>query len=116
MLIDDKNKQLSIRCQCKLLGIPRSTYYYQPVPIDEYTLEIMNEIDMIYTKYPFYGCRKIKVELRKKGYPVNIKRVRRLMKEMGIRAIYPEPNTSTPNKHHHIYDYANLKFPHFRGL
>jgi putative transposase len=105
MLIDDKNKQLSIRCQCKLLGIPRSTFYYQPAPIDEYTLEIMNEIDMIYTKYPFYGSRKIKVELGKKGYPVNIKRVRRLMKEMGIRAIYPEPNASAPNKHHHIYPY-----------
>ena len=105
MLIDNTNEQLSVRCQCKLLGIPRSTYYYQPVPIDEYTLEIMNEIDMIYTKFPFYGTRKIKVELQKKGYQVNRKRIRLLMKKMGIRAIYPEPNTSGPNKHHHIYPY-----------
>ena len=105
MLIDDTNDKLSIRCQCKLLGIPRSTYYYQSVPIDDYTLEIMNEIDMIYTKYPFYGSRKIKVEIRRQGYPVNIKRVRRLMKEMGIRAIYPKPNAGAPNKHHHIYPY-----------
>jgi len=65
----------------------------------------MNEIDTIYTKYPFYGSRKITVELRKKGYQVNIKRVKRLMKKMGIRAIYPEPNTSCPNKSHHIYPY-----------
>lgn len=105
MLIDATNEQLSIRQQCKLLDIPRSSYYYQPVSIKEYTLKIMNEIDMMYTKYPFYGSRKITVELRKKGYQVNIKRVKRLMKKMGIRAIYPEPNTSCPNKSHHIYPY-----------
>ncbi len=64
----------------------------------------------MYTKYPFYGSRKITVELRKKGYQVNIKRVKRLMKKMGIRAIYPEPNTSCPNKNHHIYPYL------FKGI
>lgn len=105
MFIDATNEQLSIRQQCKLLDIPRSSYYYQPVSISEYTLKVMNEIDMMYTKYPFYGSRKITVELRKKGYQVNIKRVKRLMKKMGIRAIYPEPNTSCPNKNHHIYPY-----------
>jgi putative transposase len=105
MFIDATNEQLSIRQQCKLLDIPRSSYYYHPVSISEYTLKVMNEIDMMYTKYPFYGSRKITVELRKKGYQVNIKRVKRLMKKMGIRAIYPEPNTSCPDKTHHIYPY-----------
>jgi putative transposase len=105
MLIDATNEHLSLREQCRLLDVPRSSYYYQPVQVDEYTLKIMNEIDLLYTKHPFFGSRRITVKLCEKGYQVNIKRVKRLMKKMGIRAIYPEPNTSCPNKNHHIYPY-----------
>ena len=65
----------------------------------------MNEIDIIYTRYPFYGSPRITIELHRRGYRVNIKRVKRLMQKMGLRAIYTEPKTSRPNNSHRIYPY-----------
>ena len=96
---------MSIRKCCGLLKINRSSFYYQKGTESELNLQIMNEIDVLYTKHPFYGSRRITAELIKKGFAVNIKRVKRLMKKMGIRAIFPEPKTSLAAKEHKIYPY-----------
>lgn len=87
------------------MGISRSGYYYEPEPIDKYTLELMNEIDKIYTDYPFYGSPRITETLKRIGYEINIKRVKRLMRNMDLMAIYPGSNTSKKNHEHQIYPY-----------
>ena len=90
--------------QADLLGVARSTVYYQPV-VDTSNLELMRLIDEEYTKAPFYGSHKITAVLRRKRYEVNRKRVQRLMRLMGIEAIYPGPNTSKPHPDHKVYPY-----------
>lgn len=102
--IDRESDTITVTRQAELLGIARSTVYYQPV-VDTYNLELMHQIDKQYTKTPFYGSRRITQALKRKGYPVNRKRVRRLMRLMGIEAIYPGPNTSKPHPGHKIYPY-----------
>lgn len=101
----EDHPQLSVREQCDLLGLHRSSFYYEAIPENEYNLQLMNLIDEQYTKTPFYGSPKITAWLRRSGYLVNIKRVKRLMKKMGIMAIYPGPNTSKRNQQHKIYPY-----------
>ena len=91
--------------QAELLGIARSSVYYQAVPVSEDELLIKNKIDEIYTKCPFYGVRKITKQLHKDGYMVNHKRVHGLMQEMGIQALYPKPNLSKSNPAHSKYQY-----------
>ena len=86
--------------QAELLGISRNSLYYQPKPVDPETLVVMNRIDELYTKRPFYGSRKIARDL---GY--NRKRIQRLMREMGIEAIYQKPNLSKNNMPHPVYPY-----------
>ena len=86
--------------QAELLGISRNSLYYQPKPVDPETLVVMNRIDELYTKRPFYGSRKIARDL---GY--NRKRIQRLMREMGIEAIYQKPNLSKNNIPHPVYPY-----------
>ncbi len=95
----------SIGRQAELLGIARSSVYYQPVPVGLEQLLIKNKIDEIYTKCPFYGVRKITEQLRKEGEIVNHKRVHGLMQEMGIQALYPKPNLSRSNPAHSKYPY-----------
>lgn len=95
----------SINRQTELLGISRSSFYYRPKPVSEFTLLVMNRIDEIYTRRPFYGVRRITEELRSSGILVNHKRVHRLMREMGIEVIYPKPNLSLNNLPHPIYPY-----------
>jgi putative transposase len=84
--------------QCQLLGLTRSSLYYQPVPEDEENIRLMRLIDEKFTQCPFYGRRRIWNYLREKGEDVNIKRVWRLMKTMGLEAIYPKPQLSRPAK------------------
>lgn len=98
--IDRTESLLPLGRQAELLGIGRSSLYYEPRPIDPYTLAIMNSIDELYTKCPFYGSRKIAKDLG-----VNRKRVQRLMQEMGIQAIYQKPNLSKNDLAHPIYPY-----------
>lgn len=92
----------------RLLDIPSATVYYQPVvnqgKQDE-DLQLMRLIDEIHMKLPFYGSRRIVLELKDMGHCVNRKRVRRLMQTMGIQAIHPGPKTSQPGEHHKIYPY-----------
>ena len=94
--------------QCALLKVPRSTLYYKPEPASDEELKLMRRIDEIYTKWPFYGSRRIAEELHDEGYVVNRERVRRLMRLMGIEAIYQKPNTSRKHPSHKIYPYLWL--------
>ena len=105
MLIEVHHPHLSIRRQCALLGLNRASYYYAPVPEDPLNLELIRRIDTQYLETPFYGWPKMTVALRNQGYAVNGKRVRRLMRQMGLQAttVRNRPATSTPG--HHIYPY-----------
>lgn len=98
--INKTESVLPLGIQANLLGIARSSLYYQPAPVDPETLILMNRIDELYTKRPFYGSRRIAKELE-----VNRKPVQRLMREMGIEAIYPKPNLSRHNPLHPVYPY-----------
>ncbi|WDN89227.1 putative transposase [Desulfosarcina sp. BuS5] len=91
--------------QCDLLGINRSTYYYQSCKDESYNLALMRLIDEEYTRYPFYGVEKMTAVLKRQGHTVNPKRIRRLMRLMGLEAIYPKPNLSKASKEHKIYPY-----------
>jgi putative transposase len=91
--------------RCKLLDVARSTAYYRSEPISEADLALMRLIDEIHLKWPFYGSRRLRDELRGHGHPVNRKRVQRLMRQMGLRALYPRRRTSQPGKGHKIYPY-----------
>ena len=99
------DEQVSLRRQCELLGVSRSSVYYEPVEPDAEELELMRRIDEIHLEYPFYGSRIIARELREKGYRANRKRVQRLMRLMGLESVAPKPNTSKPNEEHPVYPY-----------
>jgi putative transposase len=105
MLIDLQDQQFSVRQQCELLGINRSSLYYQPTGESEENLMLMRLLDEQYTRTPFYGVRKMEAYLRSLGHEVNHKRVRRLLREMGLEAIYQKPNTSKPNPEHKVFPY-----------
>lgn len=100
--------------QCALLKVPRSTLYYKPKLVSDDDLTLMRRIDEIYMKWPFYGSRKMVEELHDERCDVNRKRVRRLMRLMGIEAIYQKPNTSRKHSDHKIYPYLlrNLDIDH----
>ena len=104
-----KNTELSVRRQCELLGITRSTVYYEAKqPDKEATFlkeEIMSRIDYWHTTMPYIGTRKIAVQLRNEGYSVGRKLVRSYMQEMGIHAVYPKVNTSKRNFKESIVPY-----------
>jgi len=105
-LIDKEHEELSIRRQCALLQLNRAGYYYEPRPfVSDEDIILMDEIDQIYTKCPFYGWPRITEQLHQNGYLINHKRVYRLMKLMGIEAVFPGKNLSTPDKSHQIYPY-----------
>ena len=104
-MIARPHPQFSIIEQCALLKVPRSTLYYKPEPVSDEELKLMRRIDEIYTKWPFYGSRRLVEELRGEGHIVNRERVRRLMRLMGIEAIYQKPNTSRKHPSHKIYPY-----------
>jgi len=96
---------LSVRRQCTLLSLTRSSLYYAKQPENAFNLEVMRLIDEIYTRMPFYGVRKITKELRDRGYRVNHKRISRLMRLMGLEAIYQKPRLSQPNRENRIHPY-----------
>jgi hypothetical protein len=104
-LIDEDHPELSIRRQCELVGLNRSTRYYEPTPETPENLEVMRLIDQEYTAHPFFGSRKITQWLIGRGHEVNRKRVRRLMRVMGLEAIYPKPKLSLAGRGHKVYPY-----------
>ena len=104
-MIESKHPTLSIRRQCQLVDLNRSTYYSEPADESPFNLLLMRLIDEEYTRAPFYGYRKMTVRLGKRGYHVNHKRVARLMQKMGLQAVCPRPRTSIPDKQHQKYPY-----------
>ena len=96
---------LSIKQQCSLLGVNRSGWYYRPKGVTDEDMALMKLIDRMYLAAPFYGARKIADCLKRQGHIVNRKRVQRLMRLMGIRAVYRRPRTSKPGKGHKVYPY-----------
>lgn len=98
--------RLSIREQCELLGLPRSSYYYTPAVESEENLRIMRMIDEEHLENPYMGVRGMHLWLQRQlEEPINIKRVRRLMRTMGLEAIYPRPRTSLGDDQHKVYPY-----------
>ena len=92
--------------QCRLLGVCRSTLYYRPLGESAATLELMRRIDELYLfKYPFYGSRQMVRHLAREGLAVGRHRVRRLMRLLGLEAIYRKPRTSVANPEHRVYPY-----------
>jgi len=104
-MIDRDHNQLSLVRQCNLLDVSRASVYYRPAPPKAEGLELMALMDRQYLKTPFYGSRKMRVWLQRQGYQVNRKKVRRLMRLMGLEAIYRRPNTSKPASGHKVYPY-----------
>ncbi len=96
---------LSLSRQCKILSISRSSFYYAPKGESPENLALMRRIDELFLKYPFYGSRQMVRQLRREGLRVGRHRVRRLMRLMGLEAIYQAPRTSTPHPEHRIYPY-----------
>ena len=88
-----------------MIGLPRSSLYYEPVPQTAATLRLMRLMDEQYLKTPFYGSRQMTSWLQRQGYVINRKRVQRLLRLMGLEAIYPKPRTSVPGQGHTIYPY-----------
>jgi putative transposase len=103
--VDRQHPSLSVVHQCALLGISRSSVYYQPVQASQENLVLMKLIDQQYLERPFYGSRRMTAWLRSQGYRVNRKRVRRLLGIMGLRAIYRRPRTNQPAPGHRVYPY-----------
>jgi len=104
-MIEHNHPEISVRRQCELIGLNRSTAYHQPAGESKYNLQLMRLIDEQYTKTPFYGWPRMTAYLRRQGYKVNHKRVQRLMQLMGLEAIYPKPRTSKPAPGHKIFPY-----------
>ena len=103
--MEPSNPDISILRQCELLGLPRSSYYYQPRGESPLNLKLMRLLDEQYTRTPFYGSPKMTLWLKSQGHEVNHKRVARLMGLMGLKAIYAKPNTSKPHPENKIYPY-----------
>ena len=106
-LLDPEHQAISLRRQCELLGLNRSNVYYRPREGNSEKLKLLRLIDEIYTRSPYYGARRIAAELNRMGlgFAIDRKRVRRLMEEMGIEALYPKPKLSRSDKGHVKYPY-----------
>jgi putative transposase len=96
---------LSIRRQCELLGLNRATLYYEPAGESAENLHLMRLIDEQYLRTPFYGWPRMTAHLRRLGYVVNHKRIQRLMRKMGLQAIYPKPRTTRAAQERKVYPY-----------
>jgi putative transposase len=104
-LIEVGHAKLSVRRQCELLGLSRSSLYYDPAGETAENLRLMRLLDAEYTAHPFFGSRQLTSWLIRQGEPVNRKRVQRLMRVMGLEAIYPKPRLSVGGRGHRIYPY-----------
>ena len=99
------NAGLSVSRQCTLLGIARSSFYYQSRPTPAAELDLLNRLDRIFTEHPVYGSRRLQVALLREGISVGRRRIRRLMRKLGLCAVRPKRNTSKPHPEHKIYPY-----------
>jgi len=97
--------ELSLRQQCELMGLSRSGYYYEPVPESEENLALMRRLDELNLAHPVYGSRRLAALLEREGWIINRKRVVRLLRLMGVEAVYPKRQLSQPGEGHRIYPY-----------
>ncbi len=104
-MVDPSNKNVTISKQCALLSISRSGWYYDPKGENPLNLHLMRLIDEQFLETPYYGSRQMARYLRRQGYNVGRHRVRRLMRLMGIEAVYQKPRTSDPHPLHKTYPY-----------
>ena len=104
-LVQRGHRQASLSLQCRLLGLSRSTLYYRPRRPSAAELALMRRLDELYTAHPFYGSRQMSRHLEREGWPAGRRRVRRLMRTMGLAAIYCKPRCSEPHPGHRIYPY-----------
>ena len=111
MLIDVDHSKISLARQCELLGLARSTFYYAAEADTAYDEALMRLIDEQYTRTPVYGVLRMTAYLCRQGHAVGPKRVRRLMRQMGLMAIYPKPRLSAPDKEHRVYPYLLRGLP-----
>ena len=103
--MDPGDAVLSVSRQCELLGLSRSSYYYEPATETPENLALMALIDQEYMAHPFQGSRRLTIWLRSEGHEVNRKRVQRLMRLMGLEAVYPKPRLSVRGAGHKVYPY-----------
>ena len=96
---------LPLTRRCALLEVPRSTAYYRPTGVSAEDVALMRLLDELHLELPFYGSRRLRDELETRGQTVSRKRVQRLMRKMGLRALYPKPRTSQPGAGHPVYPY-----------
>ena len=104
-MIEEGHRELSVTQQCQLLGLSHSSYYYKPQPETAENLRLMRVIDETYLRYPYFGSRLMANWLSREGYLVGRKRTQRLMRLMGLEAIYAKPNLSKPQPGHRIFPY-----------
>ncbi len=104
-LVDHDDAALPVVAQCRLLKVARSTLYYRPAPVSADDLAVMRRMDELHLAWPFYGSRRMAAVLRREGWMVNRKRSKRLMRVMGLEAIYQRPNTSLSHPDHRVYPY-----------
>ncbi len=110
-MVDPKHRRLGIVRQCALVGVSRSSFYYEGKGESSLNLALMRLIDEQFLETPWYGSRQMARHLRRQGYRVGRKRVRRLMRLMGLSAIYQRPRTSDPHPDHRIYPYLLRGLP-----
>jgi putative transposase len=113
-MIDRKSK-LSIKRQCALLQLPRSTAYYKAAEVSEADHTLMRRIDELHLQYPFAGSRMLRGMLKQAGYTIGRRHVRTLMRKMGIDALYRKPNTSRKREGNHVYPYLLRELPVVRS-
>ena len=110
-MIEREHQSLSVSRQCRLLAVSRSTLYYRPLGESAETLALMRRIDELYLNYPFFGSRQMVRHLAREGVAVGRRRVRRLMRLLGLEAIYRKPRTSVANPEHRVYPYLLRGLP-----
>jgi len=101
----DGQEDLSVRRQCELVGLDRSGLYYEPVGPEPEEIGLCHRLDELYTAHPFYGVRRMTEALRREGHTINPKRVRRLLRQMGLLAVYPKPRLSLPGAGAQVFPY-----------
>jgi putative transposase len=101
----DRKHYLSLKGQCQLLGISRSSVYYQPQPVSDEDLKLMSLIDELHLSKPFMGARMLRDQLNRRGYDVGRRHVGSLMKKIGIEALYRKPGTSKKHPGHKVFPY-----------
>ena len=104
-MIEREHPELSVKGQCALVSLPRSTFYHEPRGENPFNLSIMRAIDEEFLAHPWTGTGLMVRQLKRSGFPVGPKRIRRLMRLMGLKPIYQAPKTSQPAPHHRVFPY-----------